>query len=70
MRRNNINISRGYESKLTSNGGNGKCTNKIANELRLESGCRTRSIPYVITWDGVVTKYHRKHEKDIEMTGF
>ncbi|KAI5170501.1 hypothetical protein PAEPH01_1487, partial [Pancytospora epiphaga] len=25
-------------------------------------------IPYVMTWDGVVTKYHRRHSKDIGIT--
>ncbi|KAI5172894.1 hypothetical protein PAEPH01_1816, partial [Pancytospora epiphaga] len=38
------------------------------NKLGQEYGCRTRIIPYVMTWDGVVTKYHRKHSKDIGIT--
>ncbi|KAI5169413.1 hypothetical protein PAEPH01_0688 [Pancytospora epiphaga] len=28
-------------------------------------GCRTRIIPYAMTWDGVVTKHHRRHLKEI-----
>ncbi|KAI5178507.1 hypothetical protein PAEPH01_2556 [Pancytospora epiphaga] len=28
----------------------------------------TRIIPYVTAWDGVATKYYRRHLKDIEMT--
>ncbi|KAI5176031.1 hypothetical protein PAEPH01_2221 [Pancytospora epiphaga] len=40
----------------------------LANKLGQEYGCRTRIIPYVMTWDGVVTKYHRRHLNDIEMT--
>ncbi|KAI5175107.1 hypothetical protein PAEPH01_2116 [Pancytospora epiphaga] len=40
----------------------------LANKLGQEYGRRTRIIPYVITWDGVVTKYHRRHLKDIGMT--
>ncbi|KAI5181978.1 hypothetical protein PAEPH01_2847, partial [Pancytospora epiphaga] len=40
------------------------------NKLGQEYGCRTRIIPYVMTWDGVVTKYHRRHLKDIGITDF
>ncbi|KAI5173819.1 hypothetical protein PAEPH01_2043 [Pancytospora epiphaga] len=40
----------------------------LANKLGQEYGCRTRIIPYVMTWDGVVTKYHRRHSKDIGIT--
>ncbi|KAI5173372.1 hypothetical protein PAEPH01_1924 [Pancytospora epiphaga] len=42
----------------------------LANKLGQEYGCRTRIIPYVITWDGVVTKYHRQHLKNIGITDF
>ncbi|KAI5169550.1 hypothetical protein PAEPH01_0804 [Pancytospora epiphaga] len=42
----------------------------LANKLGQEYGCRTRNIPYVMTWDGVVTKYHRRHSKDIGITDF
>ncbi|KAI5169959.1 hypothetical protein PAEPH01_1127 [Pancytospora epiphaga] len=40
----------------------------LANKLGQEYGCRTRIIPYVMTWDGVVTKYYRRHSKDIGIT--
>ncbi|KAI5175433.1 hypothetical protein PAEPH01_2147 [Pancytospora epiphaga] len=42
----------------------------LANKLGQEYGCRTRIIPYVMTWDGVVTKYHRRHSKDIGIIDF
>ncbi|KAI5170081.1 hypothetical protein PAEPH01_1233 [Pancytospora epiphaga] len=42
----------------------------LANKLGQEYGCRTRIIPYVMTWDGVVTKYHRRHLKDFGITDF
>ena len=29
---------------------------------------RTRIIPYVITWDGIVTKYHKRHVEAIGIT--
>ena len=28
----------------------------LANELGLIHGCKTRIIPYVLTWDGIITK--------------
>ncbi|KAI5170534.1 hypothetical protein PAEPH01_1514 [Pancytospora epiphaga] len=40
----------------------------LANKLGQEYGCRTRIIPYVMTWDGVVTKYHRRRLKNIGIT--
>ncbi|KAI5179052.1 hypothetical protein PAEPH01_2592 [Pancytospora epiphaga] len=40
----------------------------LANKLGQEYRCRTRIILYVMTWDGVVTKYHRRHSKDIGIT--
>ncbi len=33
----------------------------LANELGLMYKCRTRMISYVLTWDGVVTTYHKKY---------
>ncbi len=33
----------------------------LANELGLINKCKTRIIPYVMTWDGCVTTYHKKH---------
>ncbi|KAI5179321.1 hypothetical protein PAEPH01_2614, partial [Pancytospora epiphaga] len=44
--------------------------NTIVNKLGQEYGCRARIILYVMTWDGVVTKYHRRHSKSIGITGF
>ena len=37
----------------------------VANELGLSYKCRVKIIPYVMTWDGVVTKYHKKHSNEI-----
>ena len=39
----------------------------LANELGLIHGCKTRIIPYVLTWDGIVTKYHVKYGKALEI---
>ena len=30
--------------------------------------CKTRIIPYVLTWDGIVTKYHAKYRKALEIS--
>ncbi|EQB60996.1 hypothetical protein NAPIS_ORF01427 [Vairimorpha apis BRL 01] len=38
---------------------------ELANELGLIHGCKTKIIPYVITWDGIVSKYHSKHKKNL-----
>ena len=40
----------------------------LANKLGLEYKCKTRIIPYVMTWDGVVTKHHRRYVKEIGLT--
>ncbi|EQB61884.1 hypothetical protein NAPIS_ORF00549 [Vairimorpha apis BRL 01] len=40
----------------------------LANELGLIQGCKTRIIPYVLTWDGLVTKYHTKYRKALEIS--
>ena len=40
----------------------------LANELGLIYGCKTRIIPYVLTWDGIVTKYHAKYKKALEIS--
>ncbi|KAI5179375.1 hypothetical protein PAEPH01_2623, partial [Pancytospora epiphaga] len=45
-----------------------RCTSTIANEFGQEYGCKTRIISYVMTWNGMVTKYHRRHLKDIGIT--
>lgn len=40
----------------------------LAKELGLMYKCRSRIIPYVMTWDGVVTNYHKKHMKELGVT--
>ena len=37
----------------------------LANELSLIYKCRVRIVPYVMTWDGVVTTYHKKYMKEL-----
>ena len=32
----------------------------LANELALMYKCKVRVVPYVMTWDGVVSIYHKK----------
>ncbi|TBT96651.1 hypothetical protein CWI36_3479p0010, partial [Hamiltosporidium magnivora] len=38
-----------------------------ANELGLIYKCGVEIIPYVMTWDGIVTKYHKSHLKRLEI---
>ncbi|KAI4292739.1 hypothetical protein PAPHI01_2013, partial [Pancytospora philotis] len=33
----------------------------LANKLGQEYKCKTRIIPYVMTWDRVVTKHHKRY---------
>ena len=40
----------------------------LANKLGAEYKCRTRIIPYVMTWDGIVTKLHKRYANDIGIT--
>ena len=40
----------------------------IANEIALSYECKVKIIPYVMTWEGVVTKYHKKHRNEIGIT--
>ncbi|KAI5168510.1 hypothetical protein PAEPH01_0191 [Pancytospora epiphaga] len=40
----------------------------MVNKLGQEYRCRMRIILYVMTWDGVVTKYQRRHLKGIKIT--
>ncbi|KAF7683522.1 hypothetical protein TCON_1272 [Astathelohania contejeani] len=40
----------------------------LANELGLLYKAKTKIIPYVITWDGVVIKYHRNYLKKHNIT--
>ena len=37
----------------------------IANEISLSYKCKVKIIPYVMTWEGLVTKYHKKHRNEI-----
>ncbi|TBU11353.1 hypothetical protein CWI38_1253p0030, partial [Hamiltosporidium tvaerminnensis] len=39
----------------------------LANELGLIYRCSVEIIPYVMTWDGIVTKYHKAHLKRLEI---
>ena len=41
----------------------------LANELCQLYKCKSSNIiPYVINWDGVVTNYHKKYIKELEVT--
>jgi len=40
----------------------------LANEMGAMRRCRTRIIPDVLTWDGIVTKYHKIYAKDIGLS--
>ena len=37
----------------------------IANEIALSYKCKVKIIPYVLTWEGLVTRFHKKHRKEI-----
>ncbi|TBU04818.1 hypothetical protein CWI39_0754p0020, partial [Hamiltosporidium magnivora] len=39
----------------------------LANELGLIYRCSVEIILYVMTWDGIVTKYHKSHLKRLEI---
>ncbi|KAF7679700.1 hypothetical protein TCON_2500 [Astathelohania contejeani] len=39
----------------------------LANELGLLYKAKSKIIPFVITWDGVVTKYHRNYLKELTL---
>ena len=40
----------------------------LANEMGAMHNCKTRIIPYVITWDGIVTKFHKSYANEIGLT--
>ncbi len=40
----------------------------IANELALTYKCKVKIIPFVMTWEGVVTKYHKKSMIELGIT--
>ncbi|KAI5173387.1 hypothetical protein PAEPH01_1936, partial [Pancytospora epiphaga] len=35
------------------------------NKLGSERKCKTKIIPYLITWDGMVTNYHKQYSREI-----
>jgi len=37
----------------------------LANELGMLYKCKTKIIPFVMTWDGIVTIYHKKYIKEL-----
>ncbi|TBU07371.1 hypothetical protein CWI36_0285p0060, partial [Hamiltosporidium magnivora] len=39
----------------------------LANELGLIYKCSVEIIPYVMTWDGIVTKYHKTYVKRLQI---
>ncbi|TBU09764.1 hypothetical protein CWI36_0001p0010, partial [Hamiltosporidium magnivora] len=39
----------------------------LTNELSLIYKCSVEIIPYVMIWDGIVTKYHKSHLKRLEI---
>ena len=40
----------------------------LANELALTYKSRSKIIPYVMTWDGIVSVFHKKYVKDLGIT--
>ncbi|KAF7684680.1 hypothetical protein TCON_0125 [Astathelohania contejeani] len=40
----------------------------LANELGILYKAKTEIIPYVLTWVGIVTKYHRSYLKQLRIT--
>jgi len=40
----------------------------LSKELSAMHNCKSRIIPYVLTWDGIVTKFHSKYSKEIGLT--
>ena len=40
----------------------------LANEMGAMHNCKTRIIPYVLTWDGIVTKFHKSYTKELGLT--
>ena len=39
----------------------------MANELGVIHNAKTRIIPYVMTWDGVVTNFHKKYIQELDI---
>jgi len=40
----------------------------LANELSAMHKYKARTIPYVLTWDGIVTKFHKSYSKAIGLS--
>lgn len=40
----------------------------LENVMGAMHNCDPRIIPYVMTWDGIVTKFHRSYSKEIGLT--
>ncbi|KAF7684087.1 hypothetical protein TCON_0724 [Astathelohania contejeani] len=40
----------------------------LANELGILYKAKTEILPYVLTWEGIVTKYHRSYLKELSIT--
>ncbi|KAL4709765.1 hypothetical protein ACJJTC_004601 [Scirpophaga incertulas] len=40
----------------------------LANEMGSMHKCKTRIIPYVLTWDGIVTVFHKSYAKEVGLT--
>ena len=40
----------------------------LAGELGQMYKCKTKIIPYVVSWDGIVTSYHKKYIKELGIT--
>ena len=37
----------------------------VAKELAMMHKCKVKIIPYVVTWDGIVTRYHKRYVQEI-----
>lgn len=40
----------------------------LANELGLQHKAKTKIIPWVMTWDGIVTRFHKQYVAEIGLT--
>ena len=40
----------------------------LANEMEAMHNCKTKITPYVLTWDGIATKFHKSYTKELELT--
>ncbi|KAI5171244.1 hypothetical protein PAEPH01_1588 [Pancytospora epiphaga] len=40
----------------------------LANKLGSKMKCKTKIIPYVMTWDDAVTSYHKQYSREIGLT--